>query len=202
MTALYPERFLKGLVFYGGYHTNPVNVGIHVLCVPSIYFSALVLLQRVPIAVPTIIATALASVGLPAASAALPTAAFYSLYYTYLPGPSLLGFSASALAAGALWGVGAWNSWLGVRAIPVAATVHIACWLAQFYGHGAHEGRAPALLDNLFDALVLAPLFVWTEILMSIGLAKSLHDVVVPRVNKEVGDYRATLTSKDNGKGK
>ena len=25
-------------------------------------------------------------------------------------------------------------------------------WIAQFYGHGVHEGRAPALLDNLFQA--------------------------------------------------
>ena len=30
-----------------------------------------------------------------------------------------------------------------------AIGLHIVCWLAQFYGHGVHEGRAPALLDNL-----------------------------------------------------
>lgn len=33
----------------------------------------------------------------------------------------------------------------------VATAAHIAGWLAQFYGHAAHEGRAPALLDNLFQ---------------------------------------------------
>lgn len=33
-------------------------------------------------------------------------------------------------------------------------------YLAQFYGHGVHEGRSPALLDNLFQALFMAPLFV------------------------------------------
>jgi len=31
----------------------------------------------------------------------------------------------------------------------IAAAVHVVCWLAQFYGHGVHEGRAPAVLDNV-----------------------------------------------------
>ena len=33
--------------------------------------------------------------------------------------------------------------------LTIAAVVHVGCWIAQFYGHGVHEGRAPALLDNL-----------------------------------------------------
>lgn len=33
----------------------------------------------------------------------------------------------------------------------LAAVGHLVGWLAQFYGHAAHEGRAPALLDNLFQ---------------------------------------------------
>jgi uncharacterized membrane protein YGL010W len=72
-----------------------------------------------------------------------------------------------------------------------AATVHVLCWLAQFYGHGVHEGRAPALLDNLLGgrflflwwlkwdttvpprtALVLAPLFVHYEALFMLGFLK------------------------------
>lgn len=35
--------------------------------------------------------------------------------------------------------------------MPAAIGVHIVAWIAQFYGHGVHEGRAPALLDNLFQ---------------------------------------------------
>ena len=30
-----------------------------------------------------------------------------------------------------------------------AAVIHIVGWIAQLYGHGVHEGRSPALLDNL-----------------------------------------------------
>lgn len=160
------------------------------ICVPAIYGSALVLVNQIALPVPAAVAGALAAAGLPAASAALPVAAFYAGYWSYLTGPSLLGASASALAFGALFGVRAWGPALGARAIPVAIGVHVFSWVAQFYGHGAHEGRAPALLDNLFDALVLAPLFVYTEILMALGLAPQLHAAVEPRVTKAIADFR------------
>ena len=60
----------------------------------------------------------------------------------------------------------------------------------MFAAHGAHEGRAPALLDNLFDALVLAPRFVWTEVLMGVGALPKLHGIVEPRVSKALADFR------------
>jgi stalled ribosome alternative rescue factor ArfA len=41
----------------------------------------------------------------------------------------------------------------------VAVAVHVVSWIAQFVGHGKYEGRKPALLDNLVQALFLAPLF-------------------------------------------
>lgn len=54
------------------------------------------------------------------------------------------------------WGAAA-NHWaLGVQAVS---------WAAQFVGHGVYEGRRPALVDNLVQALFLAPLFVWIEVL-------------------------------------
>ena len=31
----------------------------------------------------------------------------------------------------------------------IAGALHAISWIAQFYGHGVHEKRAPALLDNL-----------------------------------------------------
>jgi uncharacterized membrane protein YGL010W len=56
----------------------------------------------------------------------------------------------------------------------VAIAVHIVCWLLQFLGHGKFEGRAPALLDNLFQAIFLAPLFVWLELLFILGYRPEL----------------------------
>lgn len=130
-----------------------MNKAIHILCVPAIYGSALILLNQIALPVPAVVSSALTTLALPAASAALPVALFYGGYWSYLTGPSFVGASASALAVGALWGVGAWGRALGSNAIRAAVGVHVFSWIAQFYGHGAHEGRAPALLDNLFDAV-------------------------------------------------
>lgn len=48
------------------------------------------------------------------------------------------------------------NLWMadGGSAV-LAGAVNIMGWLAQFYGHGAHEGRVPALVDNIFQVRVV-----------------------------------------------
>ena len=71
-----------------------------------------------------------------------------------------------------------------------AVGIFISSWVAQFIGHGVFEGRAPALLDNLVQALVLAPFFVWMEILFSIGYRPELKSRVESAVEKEVERYR------------
>lgn len=50
--------------------------------------------------------------------------------------------------------------------VVVLACVHaqVACWVAQFLGHGVFEKRAPAVLDNLVQAIFMAPLFVIMEV--------------------------------------
>ena len=37
------------------------------------------------------------------------------------------------------------------------------------------EGRKPALLDSFFQSLVLAPLFVWFELLFLLGYRRGLY---------------------------
>lgn len=71
-----------------------------------------------------------------------------------------------------------------------ATGVHVACWLAQFVGHGVFEGRAPALLDNLVQALFLAPFFVWMEILFYLGYRPELQARVESAVEKDIAAYR------------
>lgn len=44
------------------------------------------------------------------------------------------------------------------------ATLHVVGWLTQFVGHGLFEQRAPAVLTNIFFA-ILAPFFVTFEAL-------------------------------------
>lgn len=72
-----------------------------------------------------------------------------------------------------------------------ALAVHIVCWIFQFIGHGKYEGRAPALLDNLVQAIFLAPMFVWLEILFKLGYRPELRARVNKKVQIEVEKFRA-----------
>lgn len=65
-------------------------------------------------------------------------------------------------------------------------------------GHGVFEGRKPALLDNLVQALFLAPLFVWYEVLFKLGFYRGLKGEVERAVEEEV----AKIKGKRKGKGK
>lgn len=76
-------------------------------------------------------------------------------------------------------------------ATKIAIAIHVVSWLAQFVGHGKFEGRAPALLDNLFQAVFLAPLFVWLEFLFMIGYRPELKKRVDKAVEIEVAKFRA-----------
>lgn len=54
--------------------------------------------------------------------------------------------------------------WTLTHGTPHGDGWQVACWVAQFVGHGVFEKRAPALLDNLFQAIFMAPLFVVIEV--------------------------------------
>ena len=71
-----------------------------------------------------------------------------------------------------------------------ALAVFLISWIAQFVGHGVFEGRAPALLDNLVQALFLAPFFVWMEILFSLGYRPELKARVERAVESEIEKFK------------
>lgn len=111
--------------------------------------------------------------------------------------PFLIGGAAVANHLTSTYGATA-NNW--------AIAVHVVCWLAQFVGHGAFEGRAPALLDNLVQALFLAPFFVWFEILFSLGYRPDLKRRVNKAVEEQIKKFREEKQKKaeapTNGKPK
>jgi len=76
-----------------------------------------------------------------------------------------------------------------------AAVIHVVGWIAQLYGHGVHEGRSPALLDNLLGALFLAPFFVHYEVLFMLGLFKQ----VKKDLHNDVGRLTTELRLKKKG---
>lgn len=106
--------------------------------------------------------------------------------------PVLLGGTAYANHLTASYGRTA-NTW--------AVVLHVISWLAQFVGHGVFEGRAPALLDNLVQALFLAPFFVWMEILFSLGYRPELKRRLDKAVAIEIERFRnlSGASSKEAG---
>lgn len=59
-------------------------------------------------------------------------------------------------------------SYLGFSlAWKVVLASQLFCWTGQFIGHGVFEKRAPALLDNLAQAFIMAPFFVLLEALQT-----------------------------------
>jgi uncharacterized membrane protein YGL010W len=73
----------------------------------------------------------------------------------------------------------------------IAIGIHVVSWILQFIGHGKYEGRKPALLDNLVQALFLAPLFVWYECLFKLGFYKGLRREVEEGIEVEIAKLKA-----------
>ena len=70
-------------------------------------------------------------------------------------------------------------------------------WLAQFYGHGVHEKRSPALKDNLFQALLIAPLFIVMEVLALFGYKQAFFKSIEPAVQAKIIKFRESLKKKN-----
>lgn len=83
-----------------------------------------------------------------------------------------------------------------------AGAIQIVCWVAQFVGHGKFEGRAPALLDNIVQAFVLAPFFVWFEILFGLGYRPDLKRRVDQAVEQEIERVKKSKAKGQNGSAK
>ncbi|KAG6903327.1 hypothetical protein C0995_013080 [Termitomyces sp. Mi166 len=169
------------LTFYGAYHSNKINVLIHIVFVPVLLWTFHVLVADLP--VPSFVPDIHYQINdylrfdlnLSAIHAGL-----YFVYYLILePIAAILyapQLTLSLLTSTAFYASGS-NHW------NLAVLIHVSSWIAQFLGHGLAEKRAPALLDNLLGAVVLAPFFVHLEILFALGYKPEMHK----RINNEIG---------------
>ncbi|GAM33704.1 DUF962 domain protein [Talaromyces pinophilus] len=178
MMALDLER---QLVFYGAYHHNPVNVRIHMIFVPIILITSFQILSNTPTLIP--LPDFLQYKYLP-----LNAGTIQSLIYAL--GYVLLEPVVGLVCVPTLLGAAAYMNYLtmtyGATATSWSSGIFIVSWIAQFIGHGAYEGRSPALLDNLFQALFLAPLFVFLEYLFMFGYRPELQRRVEAEVQKKI----------------
>jgi uncharacterized membrane protein YGL010W len=131
-------------------------------------------------------------------------ALLYSIFYLLLE-PVAGGLIFPLIMSGTIYSNHLISSYPGT-ANQVAGGLFVASWIAQFVGHGKFEGRAPAVLDNLVQALVLAPFFVWMEVLFKLGYRPELRERVEKSVEIEVEKFRLEKergkTNGVNGNGK
>jgi uncharacterized membrane protein YGL010W len=124
-------------------------------------------------------------------------AAIYSTLYI------LMEPVAGAMIAPLIIGATAYGNYLtstyGATANTWAGAINIVSWLAQFVGHGKFEGRAPALLDNLYQALFLAPFFVWFEVLFALGYRPDLKRRLDKAVEEEIKKFKGKSGKASNG---
>lgn len=60
------------------------------------------------------------------------------------------------------------------NAFIISSIIQGISWAFQFFGHFFFEKRAPALTDNVFQAFLLAPFFVFMELLFVLGYRPAL----------------------------
>lgn len=139
------------------------------------------------------LAAALPSWAAPHLNLAAVSALSYLLYYFILD-------PISATLITPLWFAYYRISWYIAHDVEGGFRLALICftvsWILQFYGHGVHEGRAPALLDNLLGAVVLAPLFVFIETLFLFGYRPELQKWLKNETARLIVKFRAENPSK------
>jgi len=163
------------LAFYGAYHHHKGNRAIHLVFVPTLVWTAAVMVAT---AVP---------------GAELWLVASYALLYLVMD-----------VLAGVSWTVciGLPCIWATNRlreatphACMLALGLHVLSWVIQVaVGHAMFEKRKPALLDSFVQSFALAPLFVWMEVLFLLGykpeLEKEVDQLVQEKISKMDGDKK------------
>ncbi|KAJ4401051.1 hypothetical protein N0V91_008192 [Didymella pomorum] len=172
----------KNLVFYGAYHREPTNVAIHVACVPMLLATGFLFGTNTPsIRTPAL----LSRLNLPLNAGTIASLTYSTLYL--LLSPNVAGASVTPFILGmAAFANKVQTKYNSTKVNSIALGLHVVSWILQFVGHGKYEGRKPALLDNLVQALFLAPLFVWYEILFKLGFYKQLKRDVEAGVEIEI----------------
>lgn len=142
---------------YGESHRNPVNVGVHWVAVPAIFFSIVALLYAIPgVEVP----------GLGALRVIHLVVAGILVYY-------LLRSISLAVGVGLFTGLCVWlAAWLDGHAgwplWAIASGLFLLAWIAQFIGHGV-EGRKPSFLKDL-QFLLIGPAWLLAKIYKRMGI--------------------------------
>jgi uncharacterized membrane protein YGL010W len=153
------------MAFYAAYHRDPRNVATHVVGVPVIVFSLMVVLS-------------LAAVPGTGVSLALVVTAALLLYYVVLDGA--LGIAMAIVLLPLLWLADRIAGMGTATALAVFLVLFVGGWALQLLGH-KFEGNRPALTASLFQ-IFMAPIFLMAEAFFALGLRRELRQDVKRRV--------------------
>ncbi|ODV85676.1 hypothetical protein CANARDRAFT_22474 [[Candida] arabinofermentans NRRL YB-2248] len=167
------------LSLYKAFHFHHKNVEIHMVCIPLIAFTLVVLLSDFKVSeYPYLNLGTLLS---------LSYGAYYIALHKVVGSIASVGIAFFVVSSKWLY-----ENFESSTVAKVAGTVHVLGWLAQFYGHAVYEKRRPALIDNLLQPVVLAPYFVVFECLFSMGYFKELeHKMGVTAKKMKDADLKA-----------
>jgi uncharacterized membrane protein YGL010W len=160
--------FIEQMAMYSAYHRDARNKATHFVGVPAIAVSLLIPMAMVRFA------------DLDSYSLTLATlfAVAVMIYWIALDPP--FGVVTTAIFVPGIW----FADWVaqhsGLTAWTMFGILFVGGWIVQLVGH-AFEGRKPALLDNLPQALI-APVFLVGEVAFALGLRKNLHDAMMRRM--------------------
>ena len=195
------------LGFYGSYHNNKINQLIHVIFVPCIVWSFMVVLNY--LSVDTVLGHHVYLFGAKASSTypwlsvindnlvlgAGPIfwVALSSYYLTLTTFPALtydLIMFAMLLSSGYFYQHVS-HAWT------YALALHVLSWYMQIHpGHGIFEKRAAALTDNFFGGLSLGPLFAWYEVLFTLGWNPQLREKLQIVIDRNIAEWKASQGKK------
>lgn len=197
-------NLIAELVFYGSYHSHPLNQLIHCVFVPLIQFTTFLLLDSClsPFISDQTVAVyaqhVLPKAGVSFVAPLLPSVTlscllylFYSLYYFSLA-PFFIALSFNAwnllllLTAQALLQLSLLHGHFA-SLIVFSLCLHVFSWFIQVrVGHLHYEHRKPALLDSAVQSFLLAPLFVYYETLFYFGFQHKTKNAIQPKIDEKI----------------
>lgn len=169
-------NLLDQLCFYRSYHYTTANVILHMIFIPTIFITYICLLayvnfsKYIPLAVGAQYQDFVDQYILNLGSLGV---LVYSAFYILLH-PLYGSIFSVILGAGGLLVQRFYDWYPQSQVLKGAFALNCIAWLFQFLGHLFFEHRAPLLLDNLLQPLVLAPYFVFFEIIFYLGFEKDL----------------------------
>ncbi|KAJ7943443.1 YGL010w-like protein [Quillaja saponaria] len=180
--------------FYGAYHNNPINIAVHMLFVWPIFFTALLFFYFTPsfFNLPKIEFSLFGNEVLLVLNIGFLLTLIYSVFYVCL---DVKAGSLAALLCAVCWVASSFlASQLGYSlSWKVVLGAQLVCWTGQFIGHGVFEKRAPALLDNLVQAFIMAPFFVLLEALQTFFRYEpypGFHSAVQEKMEVEIKEWK------------